>query len=284
MNKISFRAMGPAALCALILLSCSPSSQYADLILTGGHVYSMAWSDPDADGTPAADAPYDGSWHAADVDIAIKEGQIVAIGSETELQSHRGPDTQVEDLNGAFVLPGLIESHGHLHELGEKAEEINLIGVTTEDEIAERLLAAASDRPAGEWILGSGWDEGEWANNLPTKDFLNTLFPENPVMLNGLRGFGALGNDLTLAAAGVTEESEDPVGGTLVRDANGALTGVLLNNARDILLAAVPQKSLDHRVRILDYGIDLLLESGYVNTHHDLVGARQQPRGQVGGR
>ena len=247
---------------------CS-SKPGVELILHNAHVYTLAWSDPDLDGVPAADAPWsDAGWEADASAVAVQNGRIVAAGSDEAILALAESGTRVVDLAGAYVVPGLVESHGHLHEIGEKAEEINLIGVRTEVDMRERLAEAARERPAGEWILGSGWDEGEWADQLPDRGFLDELFPENPVVLKGLRGFGTLGNALALQAAGLSASTQDPVGGTVVRRADGSLSGVLLNNATDMLNDAIPARSLLRRMRILKYGMDQLLAAGYVSTHH----------------
>ena len=144
-----------------------------------------------------------------------------------------GPQTQVIRLDGATVLPGLVESHGHLHEMREKHDEVDLSGVKTESEIQERLKTKL-ETPPGEWIVGRGRDrgrdEGAWVNSLPNKKFLDEMFPENPVVLKGMQGFATLGNDKAFDAAGITEASFNPNGGELVRDSNGEFAGVFLNN------------------------------------------------------
>ena len=255
------------------LVGCGLSAEKADVVMVGGSVYTMSWSDPGPDGQPALDAPYVqeagtvGKWLPDAEAVAVKAGRIVAVGTSDEIRAWIGPKTNVIELNGATVLPGIIESHGHLHELGEKNAEINLVGTRTESDIAERLMAG-SEYAKGEWVLGSGWDEGEWANALPTKAFLNRLYPDNPVVLKGMRGFGTLGNDAALKAAGLSNTTEDPVGGTLVRDVSGELTGVLLNNATDLLNDAIPERTLNQKKAILRYGMDRMLESGFVSTHH----------------
>ncbi|MEL6614874.1 MAG: amidohydrolase [Bacteroidota bacterium] len=261
-------------LAALLLAGCSASSPdpapAPSLILHGARVYTLAWPDPALDGTPAPEAPVNGErWTPEASGVAIRDGHIVRVGSDAEVLALRGPDTRVVDLEGATVVPGLIESHGHLNEIGEKAEEISLVGVRTEAEIAERLQASgARGRAEGEWILGTGWDEGEWADALPDRAFLDALFPDRPVVLKGLRGFGTFGNARALEAAGLGPDTDDPVGGTLVRRDDGSLSGVLLNNATDLLNDAVPPRSMAHKERILLYGMDQLLRAGYVSTHH----------------
>lgn len=240
----------------------------ADIVLVNANVYSMDWADPSPSGGAAQEAPFDGDrWHPDADAIAVKDGLIVGVGSGLELDAWVGPETRVVDLGGAYIVPGLVESHGHLHEIGEKAAQVDLIGTRTEEDIAARLREAAM--PAqGEWLLGSGWDEGEWADALPDRAFLDEMYPTTPVVLKGLRGFGTLGNAAALDAAGLDASVEDPIGGTLVRRANGSLSGVLLNNATDMLNDSVPDMTLDQRKRILRFGMDRLMESGFVSTHH----------------
>ena len=238
------------------------------LILHDARVYTLAWADPAPDGTPAPDAPFaDGRWSPDASAVVVRDGRIAFVGSDADALAMRGPETRVVDLDGATVVPGLVESHGHLNEIGEKAEEVSLVGARTESELADRLRAAG-ERPPGEWILGSGWDEGEWADALPDRAFLDALYPDRPVVLKGLRGFGTLGNARALEAAGLRADTPDPVGGTLVRRPDGSLSGVLLNNATDRLHDAIPERSMAHRRRILLSGMDALLRAGYVSTHH----------------
>ncbi len=272
----------PLATAILVLAGGCQSSAGPSLILYDARVYTLAWADPDPDGRPAPDAPFDGErWTPDAAAVVVQDGRIVFVGADDEALAMRGPDTRVVDLDGAVVVPGLVESHGHLHEIGEKAEEISLVGVRTEAEVAERLRAAGGDRPPGEWVLGTGWDEGEWADALPDRAFLDALFPDRPVVLKGLRGFGTFGNARALEAAGLGPDTDDPVGGTLVRRADGSLTGVLLNNATDLLNDAVPPRSLAHKTRILRHGMDQLLQAGYVSTHHAGVRADYLPAYQA---
>ncbi|MEO0559437.1 MAG: amidohydrolase [Bacteroidota bacterium] len=254
---------------AVLLVSGCDSSPGPSLILHDAQVYTMSWADPDVEGTPAEDAPFDGERWTPDASAVVIDGdRIVFVGSDADALAMQGTDTRVIDLDGAVIVPGLIESHGHLNEIGEKAEEISLVGVQTEAEMAERLQGAADGRQPDAWILGTGWDEGEWADALPDRDFLDDLFPDRPVVLKGLRGFGTLGNARALELAGLGSDTEDPVGGTLVRRPDGELTGVLLNNATDLLNDAVPPRSLERKMDVLLYGMNELLKAGYVSTHH----------------
>ncbi len=267
MNRFVRAFHGGQAALAMTLVACGTGD--ADLILTNADVYTISWGEPDLEGNPATDAPFEnGVWTPDAEAVAIKDGLIVAVGSADDVGAYRGPDTKVLDLAGATVVPGLIESHGHYDELGELAEEVDLIGVTTEDEIVERVLARAETLGDGEWLVGRGWDEGDFANRLPTNERLNRLLPNTPVVLKGLRGFGILGNAAALQAGGIDRSTPTPSGGEIVKDPSGELTGVLLNRAEPLLRYAVPERSLEQRKRVLLHGLNAILGKGYVAGHH----------------
>jgi predicted amidohydrolase YtcJ len=264
------RVAGAVTLAVLSACGTGPQSEEAaDLILTGGRVYTLSWGEPDPEGNPAPDAPFaDGVWTPDAEAVAVKEGQILGVGSAAEMMLLRGPDTEMRDLAGATVVPGLVESHGHFEELGELAEEIDLVGVRSEDEMLRRVMARGSEVAEGEWIVGGGWDEGEWANRLPSKARLSELLPENPVVLKGLRGFAVFGNAAALDAAGIGRDTPSPNGGEIVKDEGGEPTGVLLNRAVPLLRDAIPERSLAQRKRVILHGLREILEAGYVAGHH----------------
>jgi predicted amidohydrolase YtcJ len=264
----SIRTASVIALMALTACGSDPENT-ADLILTNAHVYTLSWGEPDMEGVPAADAPFaDGVWTADAEAVALKDGLILGVGSVEEIELFRGPTTELRNLAGATLVPGLVESHGHYQELGELAEEVDLVRVGTEEEMIRRVMARAETTPEGEWIVGGGWDEGEWANHLPTKDRLSELLPNTPVVLKGLRGFGVLGNAAALYAAGIHRDTPIPSGGEIVKDENGEPTGVLLNRAVPLLREAIPERTLEQRKRVILHGLNEILEAGYVMGHH----------------
>ena len=241
----------------------------ADLILTNAKVYSLTWQDPDADGNPAADAPYaDGSWTPDAEAIAVKDGLILALGSVDEMSRLADDATRVIDVHGATVVPGFIESHGHFPELGEIAERIDLAEVTTMDEMARRVAIRVEETPAGEWVAGAGWDEGAWADALPTKGPIDAVSPDHPVVLKGRRGFGTLVNQKALELAGITSDSVAPSGGEIVADEVGQPTGVFLNRAQRMITDAMPPATLEQNKRIVLTGLREIAAAGYVSGHH----------------
>ncbi|MEE8467051.1 MAG: amidohydrolase family protein, partial [Planctomycetota bacterium] len=222
---------------ALALASCAAP---ADLVLTNARVYTLDWGEPDRGGRPAADAPHDADgWHPDAEAVAVRNGRISFVGTTAGARSSIGPHTRVIDLEGAVVLPGFVDSHTHVAELGRNLTRISLVGVDTEKEAVERVAAFAAGVPQGRWILGHGWDEGAWADRYPTRALLSARVPDHPVVLSGLHGFAVWGNDLALERAGITRASQAPRGGEILRAADGTPTGVLTNRATGLLTGAV---------------------------------------------
>ena len=263
---------GTLCLIPLLLLSCAPTdslSPVADLLLTNGKIYTLNWAEPDAEGNPAADAPYDAEtgWHPDADAVAVRDGQIAFVGSSAEAEAFRGPDTEVLDLNGATVIPGLIESHVHLVQLGEFLNQIDLVDVDTEEEAVRLAEAVAAETPPGTWILGSGWDEGAWANRYPTLELLSEAVPNHPVYLRGLHGFAGWGNRMAFEMAGITADTPDPIGGQLVRDTDGNPSGVILNRAILLLEEHIPTPSVEETMGHVLAGLEVMAEYGYTSIH-----------------
>lgn len=251
-----------------VLISCDSNQEKADLIIRNAKVYTLKWDNPDLEGNPANNAPInEGKWiHDAEA-IAIKSNVILFVGKNDEVAKYRSEQTRIIDAKGAFVIPGLIESHGHLNEIGEKAEAINLQGLNG-DGIIELVVQKSKSIPKGEWINASGWDEAEFANNYPDMVKLSTLTPDHPVVLIGLRGFGVMGNALAFEKARITTKSVPERGGKILVDDNGNLRYILINGAKRLLLDKIPEKSLVQQTRIMEYGFDKLLSLGFTTTHH----------------
>ena len=154
-------------LCASVLVAlaiiapCARAQEAADLVLVNAVIHTM---DPER---PSASA------------LAALDGRIVAVGeAEDVLAAHRGPETEVLDAAGATVLPGLIDAHGHVMNLGRFLMTVDLFGTRSAEEVAERVRDAARSRRAGEWILGRGWDQNDWAvEEFPTRALLDRAAP-----------------------------------------------------------------------------------------------------------
>ncbi len=247
----------------------------ADLLITNARVYSFAWPDPDGEGAPAAAAPFDeAGWRPDAEAVGIREGLITFVGSADAAERLRGPETRVIEAGGATVLPGLVDAHVHVAELGGRLEGAVLVGVETEAEAIARVIEQARGVPAGEWVLGWGWDEGAWADRYPTHDALSAAVPEHPVLLRGLHGFAVWANRLAMERAGIGAATRAPSGGEIRRDEAGAPTGIFLNRATALFDGAIPAPTPERmRDRVLR-GLSAMAEAGYVTVHE--AGARSE--------
>ena len=252
------------------LAACSgPEAQSADLVLTGGSLYSFAWDAPGPDGTPAPAAPFSVTegWRPDATAIAMRDNEILFVGDDAGAEAFVGASTRVVDLDGETILPGLVDSHTHVAELGRNLERIDLVGVDSEEEAIRLVTDRAASTPEGEWILAAGWDEGAWADRYPTWDALNSAVPNHPVWLRGLHGFAGWGNRLAFEASGITNATSAPTGGEVGRDASGALNGLLLNRAVTLIDDAIPEPGEAAAERALLAGLNAMAQSGYVAVH-----------------
>ena len=267
--RASLRLAGLAsAVTAGVLVAGCGGNEPADLLLVGGRVYTFAWPEPDVNGRPAGTAPHDSAgWRPDAQAIAIRGDRIVFVGQRVDGESYRGPSTRLIDLKGATVLPGLIDSHVHLPELGASLERVNLVGVTTEADAVARVEERAKTTPKGEWIVGWGWDEGAWANKYPDMRLLSARIPDHPVILRGLHTFAVWGNRLAFDRAKITATTQPPAGGEIRKDNRGQPTGILLNNAGALLTNAMPPATPAQLATRVFKAIDALAAAGYVSVH-----------------
>ena len=266
------RAFGLGIIGASVLLSgCATRSlaeDPADLILVNARVYTLSWSDPDGEGTPAADAPYrSGEWQPDAQAVAVDDGRIVFAGDIRQAMRLRGSGTRVVDLEGATVLPGLVDSHTHVVELGAKLDAVDLTDVATEAEAVALVAERAKSVPQGEWIIGAGWDEGAWANRYPDKALLSAAVPDHPVVLRSLHGFALWANQAALDAGGITGASAIPAGGEMRLAADGSPSGLFLNRATTMLDSAIPPAPLETAKRQTRGALMQMARDGYVTVH-----------------
>lgn len=173
--------------------------------------------------------------------FAIAEGRFLAVGGNEEVRALAGERTQVVDLEGQTVLPGLIDAHGHVAGLGAfRLGVLDLSDAHDEEDMVEAVQARAQKAERGEWIVGGRWDHESWpSKTLPTREMLSRAVPENPVWLRRVDGHAGLANDEAMRRAGVTAETQDPPGGEIVRDQTGEPTGVFVDNAMSLITRAI---------------------------------------------
>lgn len=185
--------------------------------------------------------------------LAVKDGRIVAVGSDADIQPYIGKTTQVIDLKGAFVMPGFIEGHGHFLELGDSLMQLDLTKAKDWDEIVAMVAEAAKKAEPGAWIIGRGWHQEKWTHapqpnvdGYPLHASLDAVSPKNPVMLTHASGHGVYVNAIVLKMVGIQKGTPDPEGGQIVKDASGEPVGFLRDNAMNpvhqALNAAIKQR------------------------------------------
>ena len=240
----------------------------AGLILINARVYTLDWDEPGPDGTVMPGAPRDaGGWHPDGQAIVIRDGEILFVGSSVDAMQFKGDSTRVVDLAGATVIPGLVDSHTHVFGLGALLDQVNLVGVETEEEAVALIVERAKSVPKGGWIVGRGWDEGAWANRYPDKALLTAKVPDHPVFMDSLHGFAGWGNQIALDEAGITAESVVPVGGEMRLGSDGQPTGLFLNQAVQMLSSAVPEPSRATLTKQLLLGLEQMAADGYTAVH-----------------
>ncbi len=172
--------------------------------------------------------------------VAVKDGKIVAVGTSADLQKAYTAK-QTIDLKGKFLYPGFIDAHAHFFGYGLDLRKANLTGTTSWEDVLHRLsnFAKGLDAKPGEWIIGRGWDQNDWeVKEYPTKEKLDQLFPNNPVILTRIDGHAAIVNQLALDKSGITSSTKMVGGDVLLKE--GKPTGVLIDNAVDLVSIKIP--------------------------------------------
>ena len=212
-------------LITLLLQSCF-KGEHADLILHNGNIVTMDQNNPVTEA------------------IAIRDGKIIDIGKERQILNKYTAD-EIIDLNLATVYPGFIDAHCHFIGYGLSEQMVKLTGVTSEEDMVSRCLDYQKSSGKN-WIVGRGWDNTKWTDqSFPTYDLINKTFPDNPVLLRRIGGHGALANQKALDLAGIDASTQ--INGGYIEVIDGKLTGFIMDNAVDSILAVIPKPTLDDK-------------------------------------
>jgi predicted amidohydrolase YtcJ len=223
----------------------------ADIIFTHANVYT---------GVPA-NTPF--SSILREEAIAVRGDRIQAVGKNLDIQKLKGPQTQIIDLGGHFVMAGFNDAHLHLADAGLQKLNVDLTGVKTLDEFRQRVLAQVEKAKQGDWILGGGWDETTWpVQALPSRWDLDEVSGGHPVLLDRVDGHLAVANTRALQLASITIASRDPEGGHIDRDANGQPTGILRESAQHAVRVVIPQPTHEKLRQGIEVALADLAEHG----------------------
>lgn len=241
---------------ALSGCAAAPNPLPADLVIWGGPIHT---GDPAAPEVEAA---------------AVQGGRFVAVGARRQVEGLVGPQTEVVDLRGAAAFPGFTDAHAHLRGVGERELTLNLEGTQSVAELVQRVAQAAQALPPGATLSGRGWIETGWPEGrMPTAKDLDAAAPDRPVALVRADGHALVANTAALAKAGITTASADPEGGRIERDASGAPTGLLIDNAMDLVAGLLPASSEAERRRALEKGLEVYAAYGWTGLHNMSVPA-----------
>jgi predicted amidohydrolase YtcJ len=199
--------------------------------------------------------------------IAVTNGRIVAAGTRDEMLGLSGQKTQRIEVPG-IAVPGWVDAHVHINGLGSTLETLNVERMSKEA-IAKAVAGVAQKTPAGDWIIGRGWDEGYFARREdPTAADLDPVTPQQPVVLSGIGEHSVWVNSLALERAGITSETPDPPGGRIVRDAEGHATGLLLEEAQKLVTAVMQETNTDEaRERRIRAALQQYVRWGLTGVH-----------------
>ena len=207
--------------------------------------------------------------------MAITNDKIVGIGTKKYIE-RKFRAKNIIDLDRKVVLPGLIDAHCHLLELGLARMTVELVGVHSEIEAAEKVAQRVAVSKPEQWIRGSGWNQDEWqTKSFPNKLILDRIAPNNPVYLVRIDGHACWVNKCVLEIAGINRQTTDPPGGKILRDANGEPTGIFINAAMDLINKFVPEPNEQEMLEAIRLATEECASVGITSVQEMGVDAKQ---------
>jgi predicted amidohydrolase YtcJ len=246
---------------SLSLFACKSSPDTpADVVFLDGIVYTVDEANPKAEA------------------VAVKDGMILAVGTSAEIREYIGDATEVIELQGKTMTPGLIESHAHLMGIGYNKLEIDLMYVKTYDELVAKVAEAAANAKPGDWITGRGWHQDKWiempeqtVQGFPTHHALSEATPNNPVYLSHASGHASFVNEKALELAGISnlkgERPKTVEGGEILVDDLGNPTGILSERASGLVSRLIPAETPERAAEALTLALKELNEKGITSFH-----------------
>ncbi len=200
--------------------------------------------------------------------VAVRGKEIVAVGSREEIAPLVAARTEVIEAGDGLVVPGLFDSHIHVIDGGLNLENVQLRDAATREEFVRRIKERAEALPDGEWILGGDWDHTLWGGELPTRDWIDDVTPDNPLWIQRLDGHMGLANSAAMEAAGVEDDVKDVEGGEIVRDRKRRPTGIFKDDAMALIEESIPEATLAEQLEATVRAMDYLAARGVTAVHH----------------
>ena len=261
-------------LCAWVILAgtgCKDiDHEVADLVIKNGNIYTVDEANPKAEA------------------VAVSGGVIMALGDNQAIDPWIGENTEVIDLQGKTMTPGLIEGHGHFLGMGQSKLNLELLDVTSYEQLVARVAGAVGEARPGEWILGRGWHQSKWdsisgpvVKGFQTHDMLSAVSPDNPVFLRHASGHAGFANAKAMEIAGVgllakeRLSKEDTHGGEVIKDAEGNPTGIFNETAMGLIAKHIPATDESKDRRAMELAVQECLENG-ITSFQDAGAYRNQ--------
>ncbi|HBN44852.1 MAG TPA: amidohydrolase [Candidatus Marinimicrobia bacterium] len=230
----------------LILISCE-HNRFADKIYYNGNIWTGNPNRPSAEF------------------IAVQGNELLSVG--TNYMSLQGPETEMINLYGEFVVPGFMDNHTHFMSGGFQLMSINLRDVTSKGEFIQKVQDYVANVQPGTWIQGGDWDHEMWGGELPSKEWIDSFTADIPVFLGRLDGHMALANSKALELAEITKDTPDPPGGLISRDEYGEPTGILRDEAEGLISAVIPPASEEETDLALQKAMAYAASIGMTQVH-----------------
>ena len=203
--------------------------------------------------------------------IVDDAGRVVATGDDDLLQQHA--DATRVDGQGHTVLPGLIDAHAHVAGLGFLKTSLDLTGVPSVDDAVAAIAQYAKEKPHARWIQGRGWNQVLWpVREFPNASQIDAVVSDRPVWLRRIDGHAGWANSVTMKLAGIDDDTADPVGGKIIRDANGHATGIFIDKAMGLIGQHVPETDKAEGRAAIKAAVDTLLTEGVTGVHDAGIG------------
>ncbi|MGD8564118.1 MAG: amidohydrolase, partial [Desulfarculaceae bacterium] len=200
--------------------------------------------------------------------VALGRGCIIAVGGDEDIRYLAGPDTQIIDLAGRLVTPGFIDTHIHFYEWAFNRQGLKLDGLSCLEDLLDLVGRASRDRPQRQWIMGQGWNETDWAQpRMPTRDVLDQVAPDHPVILWRCDMHLAAANSTALRMAAIDAGTADPPEGRIERDGQGEPTGILRELAINLIRKAISPPSANHARQTFTDAMRALHRRGVTGIH-----------------
>ena len=199
--------------------------------------------------------------------ILIQGDKVSFVGTDDDVLTRSSDEAEKIDLEGRFVTPGLIDNHVHFMSGGLQLSRVDLRNAKSKKEFQEIIAKADNDLAEGVWIQGGNWDHELWGGQYPDRSWIDQVVEDRPVFIDRLDGHMALANSSALALADITKDTQDPIGGIILKDSNGEPTGILKDQAMGLCSRLIPEPSTEDLDHALKKATDHALSLGVTQVH-----------------